>query len=184
MHYEVKREIHKRLIVDCTFIYDKVTVKALIDPKSQYDVDSYQKPSRPRQIVEREREKRQYRCRKNLWELPFSLHTFYELLFPDFTAIDSDREAIITKFSKHKREFNGLSKYCDTDYSETESSSSEADSSDPETDSEAEDAEDVPPLMIMGTADTTNDLLPHLEIFLDRMVVTMIILFPHFSIGN
>jgi hypothetical protein len=55
---------------------------------------------------------------------------------------------------------------------------------DPETDSEAEDAEDLPPPpMIMGTADTTNDLLPHLEIFLDR-VVTMIILFPHFSIGN
>src|SRR5215475_9867643 len=34
---EVLREIHKRLIVDCTFIHDKVTVKALIDPKSKYN---------------------------------------------------------------------------------------------------------------------------------------------------
>ena len=33
---EVLREIHKRLIVDCTFVNDKVTVKALIDPKSYY----------------------------------------------------------------------------------------------------------------------------------------------------
>ncbi|CAB4390868.1 unnamed protein product [Rhizophagus irregularis] len=31
---EVLREIRKRLIVDCTFIRAKVTVKALIDPKS------------------------------------------------------------------------------------------------------------------------------------------------------
>ena len=34
---EVLREIHKRLIVECTFIHDKVTVKALIDPKSRYN---------------------------------------------------------------------------------------------------------------------------------------------------
>ena len=29
-------EIRKRLIVNCTFVNDKVTVKALIDPKSYY----------------------------------------------------------------------------------------------------------------------------------------------------
>ncbi|RHZ47523.1 hypothetical protein Glove_578g6 [Diversispora epigaea] len=34
---EVIREIRKRLIVDCTFIDSKTTVKALIDPKSQYN---------------------------------------------------------------------------------------------------------------------------------------------------
>src|SRR6266542_3802001 len=33
---EVIREIRRRLIVDCTFVYEKVTVKALIDPKSYY----------------------------------------------------------------------------------------------------------------------------------------------------
>ena len=30
------REIRRRLIVDCTFVDEKVTVKALIDPKSYY----------------------------------------------------------------------------------------------------------------------------------------------------
>ena len=30
-------EIRKRLIVDCTFIDSKPTIKALIDPKSQYN---------------------------------------------------------------------------------------------------------------------------------------------------
>jgi hypothetical protein len=34
---EVLREIQKRLIVECTFIHDKVTVKALIDPISKYN---------------------------------------------------------------------------------------------------------------------------------------------------
>ena len=33
---EALREIRKRLIVDCTFTCAKVTVKALIDPKSFY----------------------------------------------------------------------------------------------------------------------------------------------------
>jgi len=33
---EVIREIRKRLIVDCTFVNRKTTVKALIDPKSKY----------------------------------------------------------------------------------------------------------------------------------------------------
>src|ERR1044072_1075480 len=31
------QEIHKRLIVDCTFIDDKVIIKALIDPNSMYN---------------------------------------------------------------------------------------------------------------------------------------------------
>jgi hypothetical protein len=56
--------------------------------------------------------------------------TFYELLFPKFIAMDSDGEAIITKFTKHKREFNGLSEYYDLDYTETESSSSKTESKD------------------------------------------------------
>src|SRR4051812_8244253 len=34
---EVLQEIHKRLIVDCTFVDDKVTVKALIDPNSMHN---------------------------------------------------------------------------------------------------------------------------------------------------
>jgi len=34
---EVTQEIRKRLIVECLFIYDKVIVKALIDPKSRYN---------------------------------------------------------------------------------------------------------------------------------------------------
>src|SRR6185436_14784888 len=33
---EVIREIRKRLIVDCTFIDNETTVKALIDPRSKY----------------------------------------------------------------------------------------------------------------------------------------------------
>ncbi|CAG8771247.1 10924_t:CDS:1, partial [Acaulospora morrowiae] len=33
---EAIREIRKRLIVDCTFVNRKTTVKALIDPKSKY----------------------------------------------------------------------------------------------------------------------------------------------------
>jgi hypothetical protein len=228
---EAIREIRKRLIVDCTFIDINTTVKALIDPKSQYGsisktlakkmnlyisrefgskypavidlgigatnagkkvmkrgwinrekvsvtlpnifdeiappsylgidttsfvvvdkpeydlvlgyvwlmhtgyrVDRYKNPplyNRPKEIEERELEKSQYRARNSTWELPLSLHTFYELLFPKFIAMDSDGVAIITKFSKHKRDFDGLNEYYDSEYSETESefSDSEADSS-------------------------------------------------------
>ncbi|RIA96780.1 hypothetical protein C1645_814982 [Glomus cerebriforme] len=76
-------------------------------------------------IEEQERKKIQYRCRKNLWELPLLLHIFYELLFPDFTITDSDGEIIITKFFKHfhiymKRNLD-LSEYYDSEYTETES---------------------------------------------------------------
>ena len=77
-----------------------------------YAVDRHQNPpiyiNKPKEIEEQERKKRQYRCRKNLWELPFLLHTFYELLFPDFTATDSDREIIITKFFKHHKVMRNL----------------------------------------------------------------------------
>ncbi|CAJ0631711.1 7578_t:CDS:2 [Entrophospora sp. SA101] len=62
----------------------------------------------------------QYRTRNDIWELPLSLHTFYELLFPKFIAMESDGEAIITKFSKHKRDFDGLNEYYDSEYSETD----------------------------------------------------------------
>ncbi|RGB41261.1 hypothetical protein C1646_752326 [Rhizophagus diaphanus] len=229
---EVLREIRKRLIVDCTFIRAKVTVKAFIDPKSyhgsiskalakkmdlyisreygsrypavirdldigatnagkkivppsylgidtanfvvvdkpEYDlilgsvwlmhigyaVDRHQNPpwyvNKPKEIEEQEREKSQYRCRKNLWKLPLSLHTFYELLFPEFIATDSDGEVILTKFFKlfhiyMKRNID-LSEYYDSEYTETESSSSETDSSDPETGSE----DDMPRPIIYGQA--------------------------------
>ena len=231
---EALREIRKRLIVDCTFTCAKVTVKALIDPKSfhgsiskalakkmdlyisreygsrypavrdlgigatnagkkvmrrgwidreevsvtlpnifdeivpcmrkidtanfvvvdkpEYDlvlgnvwlmhtgyaVDRHQNPpiyiNKPKEIEEQEREKRQYRCRKNLWELPLSLHTFYELLFPEFIATDSDGEVILTKFFKHHKVMRNLdlSEYYDSEYTETESecSSSEDESED------------------------------------------------------
>ena len=99
-----------------------------------YAVDRHQSPpiyiNKPKEIEEQERKKRQYRCRKNLWELPLSLHTFYELLFPDFTATDSDGEIIITKFFKHYKVMRNLdlSEYYDLECTETDS----------ETDSETE----------------------------------------------
>ena len=105
-----------------------------------YAVDRHQNPpiyiNKPKENEEQEREKRQYRCRKNLWELPLSLHTFYELLFPDFTATDSDGEIIITKFFKHHKVMRNLdlSEYYDSEFTETESecSSSEDETSDKE----------------------------------------------------
>src|SRR6266487_746949 len=203
---EVIREIRKRLIVDCTFVNRKTTVKALIDPKSKYgsiskalaqkmglyitrmygskypavkdlgigatnagkkvmrrgwvdrekvsvtlpnifesgelkslprhlnerftsfividkpeydlvlgsawlmhtgySIDRYKNPplyiNRPKEIEKRELEKSQYHARKSIWELPHSLYTFYELLFPEFITTDSDGEVILTKFSEHR----------------------------------------------------------------------------------
>ncbi|CAG8553355.1 3802_t:CDS:2, partial [Ambispora leptoticha] len=54
----------------------------------------------------------------------------------DLVLEHSDREAIITKFSKYKRDFNGLNKYYDSEYSkmESESSDSETEFSDSEVD--------------------------------------------------
>ncbi|EXX61213.1 uncharacterized protein OCT59_015473 [Rhizophagus irregularis] len=115
--------------------------------------------NKPKEIEEQEREKRQYRCRKNLWELPFSLHTFYELLFPDFTATDSDGEIIITKFFKHHKVMRNLdlSEYYDSEYTETESECSS--SEDESEDEEVAYNNNAPPPIIMGTADTPNDFV-------------------------
>ncbi|RHZ80846.1 hypothetical protein Glove_131g92 [Diversispora epigaea] len=121
-----------------------------------YRVDRYKKPplyiNRSKDIEEQELEKSQYRARNSIWELPLSLHTFYKLLFPKFIAIESDGETIITKFSKHKRDFDGLNEYYDSEYSETKS-----ESSDSETESEFSDSEiDVPFPVIIGTIQDNN----------------------------
>ena len=79
---------------------------------------------------ENNKEKRLYYLRNNIDILSPSLYTFYELLFPNFTAINSDGEVIITKFIKHDREFDGVSEYYDSEYTETESSGSEIESED------------------------------------------------------
>ena len=51
------------------------------------------------------------------------LYTFYELLFPNFTAINSDGKVIITKFFKHYTAMDNLdlSEYYNSDYTETDS---------------------------------------------------------------
>ena len=118
-----------------------------------YAVDRYQTSSwyvnKPKKIEEQER---QYRCRKNLWELPLSLYTFYELLFPEFIATDSDGEVILTKFFKHHKVMRNidLSEYYDSEYTETES---EYSSFKDETESEDEDSysDSMTPPMIIGT---------------------------------
>ncbi len=48
---------------------------------------------------------------------------FYKLLFPDFIAMDSDREIIITKFFKYHKVIRNLdlSEYYDSEYIKTES---------------------------------------------------------------
>ena len=79
---------------------------------------------------ENNEEKRLYYLRNNIDILSPLLYTFYELLFPNFTAINSDGEVIITKFIKHDREFDGVSEYYDSEYTETESSGSETESED------------------------------------------------------
>ena len=241
---EAIREIRKRLIVDCTFVNRKTTVKALIDPKSKYgsiskalaqkmglyitrkygskypavkdlgigatnagkkvmrrgwidrekvsvtlpnifesgelkslprhlnerftsfvvidkpeydlvlgnawlmhtgySIDRYKNPplyiNRPKEIEKRELEKSQYRARNSIWKLPHSLYTFYELLFPEFITTDSDGEVILTKFSEHRCDFDGISEYYDSEYSETESESSDY------SDDEFSDS-DLPPLV-------------------------------------
>ncbi|CAG8616043.1 8697_t:CDS:2, partial [Diversispora eburnea] len=155
---EVIREIRKRLIVDCTFIDSKTTVKALINPKSQYNsiskalakkMDLYisrdwgsrypaveklgvgttnagkkvmvrviDKPEydlvlgstwltrlgdrideRDGKYWETNEEKRIYYARNNIDIVSPSLYTFYELLFPKFTTINSDGEVILIEFS-------------------------------------------------------------------------------------
>ncbi|CAG8800041.1 1675_t:CDS:1, partial [Gigaspora rosea] len=211
---EAIREIRKRLIVDCSFIDSKTTVKALIDPKSQYnsiskalarkmdlyitrmygskypvvealgvgvtnagkkvmvggwlcdeevsislpnifDVsqpladlgpssylgNSYEhflvvdKPEydlvlgstwltrlenridgRDGRYWESNEEKRIYYARNSIDILSPSLYTFYELLFPKFSAINSDREVILIEFSDQNMENNliDLNEYYDS----------------------------------------------------------------------
>ncbi|GBC05181.1 hypothetical protein RclHR1_06080010 [Rhizophagus clarus] len=104
-----------------------------------YAINKHQNPpqyvNKPKEIEEQEREKSQYRCRKNFWELLLSLHTIYELLFPKFIATDSNGEVILTKFFKHHKILD-LSEYYNSEYTETESSNSETDFSDFKTDLE------------------------------------------------
>jgi len=81
-------------------------------------------------------EKRLYYIRNSINILSPSLYTFYELLFPDFTATDSDGEVILTKFFKHYKVMRNLdlSEYYDSEYTKTESkcSSSEDETEDEE----------------------------------------------------
>ena len=70
----------------------------------------------------------QYYARNNIYILSPLLYTLYELLFPNFSAINSDGEVILTKFSDRNMENNliDLSEYYDSDYSETNYEWSEA----------------------------------------------------------
>ncbi|CAG8637628.1 1035_t:CDS:1, partial [Diversispora eburnea] len=234
---EMIKEIRKRLIVDCTFIDSKTTIKALIDPKSQYNsiskalakkMDLYisreygsrylavidcdigatnaGKKVIRRGWIDREKvsvtlpnifddivppsylgidtayfvvvdkpeydlvlgstwlmrlgdridehdgkywetneEKRIYYARNNIDIVFLSLYTFYELLFPKFTTINSDGEVILIEFSDQNVENTSidLSEYYDLEYSETESefsdSKTESEFSDSETESEFSD---------------------------------------------
>ncbi len=159
--------------------FGKDTANFVVVDKSEYDlvlgsvwlmhtgyaVDRHQNPpcyiNKPKEIEEQEREKSQYHCRKNLWELPLSLHTFYELLFPEFIATNSDGEVILTKFFKHfhiymKRNLD-LSKYYDLVYTETESECSS--SEDESEDEEVAYNNNVTPPIIMGMADTLNNFV-------------------------
>ncbi|CAG8566551.1 1623_t:CDS:2 [Funneliformis mosseae] len=138
------------------------TVNFVVVDKPKYDLVL-------ESIEEQERGKSQYRYRKNLWKLLLSLHTFYELLFPEFIATDSDGEVILTKFFKcfhiyMKRNIN-LSEYYDSEYTKTESSNSETNSSDPETSSE----DDMPHLIIYSQAFYSNPTLN--EIFEDKVAM-------------
>ncbi|RHZ61836.1 hypothetical protein Glove_345g72 [Diversispora epigaea] len=210
---EKKGEIRKRLIVDCTFIDSKTTVKAFIDPKSQRNsigkalakkmdlyitrMDESKYPAvealgisttnagkkvmvkgwlrdeevsislpnifklEPPSYLEKSyehflvidkpeynlvlgstwltrlgdridgrdgkywgsnKEKMQYYTINSIDILFPSLYTFYELLFPKFTVINSDGEVILTNFSKQNMDRNSidLSGYYDSEYSETE----------------------------------------------------------------
>ena len=51
------------------------------------------------------------------------MHIFYELLFSEFIATDSDGEVILTKFFKYHKVIRNLdlSEYYDSEYTGTES---------------------------------------------------------------
>ncbi|PKC08088.1 hypothetical protein RhiirA5_478029 [Rhizophagus irregularis] len=106
----------------------------------------YRIDKRDARYWENSEEKRLYYVRNDINILSPSLYTFYELLFPNFTAINSDGEVIITKFFKHKSE-------CSSSETESESESFSSESED-----EVTYVNDVPP-MIMDTADTPNDFI-------------------------
>ncbi|CAB4382017.1 unnamed protein product [Rhizophagus irregularis] len=100
--------------------------------KSEYDVVlgnnwlvrlGYGIDKRDARYLEKNEEKRLYYTRNDIDILSPSLYTFYELLFPNFTAINSDGEVIITKFFKHYTAIDNLdlSEYYDSEYSETDS---------------------------------------------------------------
>ncbi|CAG8451294.1 15326_t:CDS:2 [Cetraspora pellucida] len=243
---EVIREIRRRLIVDCTFTCAKISVKALIDPKSKHNciskslakkIDLYisrEFGSRYPAVVElginatnagkkvmvrgwvhRENvsvslpnifdglkppsylgtdtatfvvvdkpeydlvlgnswltglgydiDKRDARYWKNNEEKRlYYVRNDIDILSPSFTEINSDGKVIITKFFKHNREFDGLSEYYDSDYTETESSN---DSSDIETESgdEVTYNNDIPPSMIIDVPDSLNNFIGAFSDFL------------------
>ncbi|CAG8850570.1 15836_t:CDS:1, partial [Racocetra persica] len=86
-------------------------------------------------------EKRIYYARNSIDILSPSLYTFYELLFPKFSAINSDGGVILIEFSDQNMENNliDLKEYYDSDYSETESESSDSETEFESSDSEAVD---------------------------------------------
>ena len=76
------------------------------------------------------KEKRLYYIRNSIDVLSFLLYIFYELLFLDFTVINSDEEVIIIKFFKYHMVMDhlNLNEYYDLKYFKTN----------PETESENE----------------------------------------------
>ncbi|GBB97127.1 hypothetical protein RclHR1_02920012 [Rhizophagus clarus] len=71
---------------------------------------------------ENNEEKSLYYVRNEIDILSPSLYTFYELLFPHFTEINSDGKVKITKFFKHHKVMRNLdlSECYDSEYTETD----------------------------------------------------------------
>ena len=91
----------------------------------------------------------------------FLLYLFYKLLFSNFTKNNLNEKVIITEFFKYKYEFNGLNKYYNLDYIETESSGSKIESEDKDTYDN-----DMPFLIIIGTFDSLNNFIITFKDFL------------------
>ncbi|CAG8479995.1 170_t:CDS:2 [Rhizophagus irregularis] len=136
---EVILEIRRRLIVDCTFVNEKATVKALIDPKYYYssiNTETFVIVDKPE------------------YDMVLGNNWLVGLRY----RIDK-RDARYWENIRYD-----LSEYYDSEYTETESecSSSETESESKSFSSESEDevtyVNDVPP-MIMDTADTPNDFI-------------------------
>jgi hypothetical protein len=88
------------------------TVNFVVVDKPDYDLVlgnnwlvrlGYRIDKRNARYWEKNEEKRLYYIRNNIDILSPLLYTFYKLLFPDFTKINSDGEVIITKFFKHHK---------------------------------------------------------------------------------